>query len=47
MPPSLREDPVETVDIMPTVAAMLAVPLAPGFVDGHCLNGVAGVSCPR
>jgi hypothetical protein len=35
---------VETTDIMPTLAAWLGVPLAPGSVDGHCLASVA--SCP-
>ena len=47
MPPSLRDDPIETVDLMPTIAAMIGVPLAPGSVDGHCLGGVGGVACPR
>jgi hypothetical protein len=47
MTQSLREDPIETVDIMPTLAAMIGVPLAAGSVDGHCLSGVAGVACPR
>ena len=47
MAPSLRDDPIETVDLMPTVAAMIGVPLAPGAVDGHCLGGVGGVACPR
>jgi predicted AlkP superfamily pyrophosphatase or phosphodiesterase len=35
---------VETTDIMPTLAAWLGVPIAPGSVDGHCLTSVA--SCP-
>jgi predicted AlkP superfamily pyrophosphatase or phosphodiesterase len=47
MPASTREEPVETVDIMPTLAAMIGLPLAPGSVDGHCLGGVAGVACPQ
>jgi arylsulfatase A-like enzyme len=47
MTQSLRQDPIETVDVMPTLAAMIGVPLAPGSVDGHCLTGVAGVACPR
>jgi len=47
MAPSLRDDPIETVDLMPTVAAMIGVPLAPGAVDGHCLGGIGGVACPR
>jgi len=32
---------VETTDIMPTLAAWLGVPVAPGSVDGHCLGAVA------
>jgi arylsulfatase A-like enzyme len=47
MAPLAAERPADTVDIMPTLAAMLGVPLAPGSVDGHCLDGVAGVACPR
>ena len=39
---------VETVDIMPTLAALIGLPLAPGSVDGRCLDLVAGpeTSCP-
>jgi predicted AlkP superfamily pyrophosphatase or phosphodiesterase len=45
MAPSSPEQPIETVDIMPTVAAMLGVPLGPPAIDGHCLDGVPGVVC--
>jgi hypothetical protein len=38
---------IETADIMPTIAAMIGVPLAPGSVDGRCLGQVNGVACPR
>jgi arylsulfatase A-like enzyme len=40
---------VETVDIMPSLAALIGLPLAPGSVDGRCLDLVAGpeTSCPR
>ena len=31
--------PADTVDIMPTLAALIELPLAPGSVDGHCLDG--------
>jgi predicted AlkP superfamily pyrophosphatase or phosphodiesterase len=44
MPASTRDDPVETVDIMPTIAAMIG--LSPGRVDGKCLANVPGVACP-
>jgi predicted AlkP superfamily pyrophosphatase or phosphodiesterase len=39
--------PADTVDIMPTLAAMIGLPLAPGSVDGNCLGGVPGAVCPR
>jgi predicted AlkP superfamily pyrophosphatase or phosphodiesterase len=40
---------VETVDIMPTLAALIGLPLAPGSVDGRCLDLIAGpaTSCPN
>ena len=31
--------PADTVDIMPTLAALIELPLAAGSVDGHCLEG--------
>ena len=38
--------PVDTVDIMPTLAALIELPLAPGSVDGHCLEGTPAF-CPQ
>jgi alkaline phosphatase len=41
--------PVETVDIMPTLASLIGFPLAAAEIDGHCLSldpGPAG-NCPR
>ena len=40
---------VETVDIMPTLAGLIGLPLAPGSVDGRCLDLDAGpgTTCPR
>jgi predicted AlkP superfamily pyrophosphatase or phosphodiesterase len=38
--------PVQTVDLMPTLAALIEVPVAPGSVDGHCLEGTPAF-CPR
>ena len=38
--------PAETVDIMPTLAALIELPLAPGSVDGHCLEGTPAF-CPQ
>ncbi|WP_037552709.1 alkaline phosphatase family protein [Sphingomonas sp. URHD0057] len=40
-----RDEPIETVDIMPTLAAMIGLPLAQQSVDGRCLP-VPGVACP-
>ncbi len=40
---------VETVDIMPTLAGLIGLPLAPGSVDGRCLDLIVGpgTSCPN
>ena len=39
---------VETVDIMPSLAALIGFALAPGEVDGRCLDldGGPGSTCP-
>jgi len=37
---------VETVDIMPTLAALIDLPLAAGSINGHCLDGTPAL-CPR
>nr|WP_283938427.1 alkaline phosphatase family protein [Sphingomonas alba] len=44
--PAAPEQPVETVDIMPTLAAMIGLPVAKGSIDGKCL-AAAGARCPR
>jgi predicted AlkP superfamily pyrophosphatase or phosphodiesterase len=44
-----REDRPEsamTVEIMPTLAAMIGVPIGRGEVDGRCLR-IASIACPR
>jgi hypothetical protein len=42
-----RDDPVETADIMPTLAAMLGgLPVDPAAIDGRCLSGIPGIVCP-
>jgi predicted AlkP superfamily pyrophosphatase or phosphodiesterase len=35
---------VETVDIMPTLAGLLGLPLAPGSIDGRCLDIIEGAA---
>lgn len=44
---SERTEAVDTADIMPTLAAMIGLPLGPGEMEGRCLHGVAGVTCPK
>jgi hypothetical protein len=41
-----RNDSVETVDIMPTLAAVIGLTVDQKSIDGECLNGVSGVNCP-
>ena len=38
--------PAETVDIMPTLAALIELPVAAGSVDGRCLEGTPAF-CPQ
>ncbi len=47
MPAANRNDSIETVDIMPTLAAMLGLPVDPVSIDGGCLTGIEGVACPQ
>lgn len=35
----------DTVDIMPTLAAEIGLPLQPGSIDGHCLGEVPSAHC--
>lgn len=44
MAPAARAEPVEVIDIMPTLAAMLRLPLG-GTLDGKCLAGISGADC--
>lgn len=48
MTPFEQPQPVETVDILPTLAGLIRLPIAPGSVDGRCLDLAAGAetSCP-
>ena len=47
MRPQASNSAIETIDIMPTLAAMVGLPVQRGSIDGHCLRDVAGTSCPR
>jgi arylsulfatase A-like enzyme len=40
------ERSAETTDIMPTLAAMIGLPVNPRSIDGHCLAVVPDVACP-
>jgi len=40
------EHSVDTVDIMPTLASQIGLPVQPGSIDGHCLSDVPGTQCP-
>ena len=40
-----RAEAADTADIMPTVAAMIGLPVPEGSIDGRCLQAVAGVRC--
>jgi predicted AlkP superfamily pyrophosphatase or phosphodiesterase len=40
------EQAVDTTDIMPTLAALIGLPVVPGSVDGKCLDGIATITCP-
>jgi predicted AlkP superfamily pyrophosphatase or phosphodiesterase len=46
MPATPRNEAIGTVDIMPTLAAMLGIPFEPSTIDGKCLPGISGVACP-
>jgi predicted AlkP superfamily pyrophosphatase or phosphodiesterase len=45
MAPSNRQEAVDTTDIMPTLAAMIGIPVDTNSIDGRCL-GIQGVACP-
>jgi predicted AlkP superfamily pyrophosphatase or phosphodiesterase len=42
---SAIDTPIDTVDIMPTLAATIGLDVAPGSIDGHCLTAVAADLC--
>ncbi len=44
---SMRDEAIDTVDIMPTLAAMLALPIDKSKIDGKCLPNVTDIVCPQ
>lgn len=44
--PAASEEEIETVDIMPTLAALLGIELTPAMADGKCVPAFAKVACP-
>jgi predicted AlkP superfamily pyrophosphatase or phosphodiesterase len=42
-----RSEAVGTIDILPTLGAMIGLAVPFDSVDGKCLEGAAGVRCPR
>ncbi len=43
----MRDEAIDTVDIMPTLAAMLALPIDKSKIDGKCLPNVTDIVCPQ
>jgi hypothetical protein len=41
------DTPVDTVGIMPTLAAWVGYPVQPGSIDGKCISGISGLTCPQ
>jgi predicted AlkP superfamily pyrophosphatase or phosphodiesterase len=46
MSQALRNDSIETVDIMPTLAAAIGLAIDQKAIDGKCLDGVSAINCP-
>ncbi|MFN3943769.1 MAG: alkaline phosphatase family protein [Allosphingosinicella sp.] len=46
MAPSDRAEAIETADILPTLAALVRLPIAPGTIDGRCRD-IGEARCPR
>ena len=46
MPATARSEHISTVDIMPTLAAMLGLAVDASSIDGTCLSGISGIACP-
>ena len=46
MPERPNEQSIAVADIMPTLAAMLSLPIDSRKIDGKCLLGIEGIACP-
>jgi predicted AlkP superfamily pyrophosphatase or phosphodiesterase len=46
MAPQDREEAVDTSNIMPTIAAMMGIPVGSGAIDGRCIAGIGAIVCP-
>ena len=44
--PIASDAAIETIDIAPTLAAWIGLPIQTGAMDGTCLAVVSGISCP-
>ena len=44
--PNDRPEAIETVDIMPTLAAMIGLAIDAAKIDGHCLASAGVAACP-
>ena len=47
MTASNRNQAIETIDIMPTLAAMIGLTVPAAEIDGKCLADVPGATCPK
>jgi arylsulfatase A-like enzyme len=47
MAATTHPEPIETTDIMPTLAATIGVPVDASTIDGRCLPAVTGAACPN
>jgi len=45
MTPADIPEAIETVDIMPTLAASIGLSVDARSIDGECLKAVQGISC--
>ena len=45
-PASASAEAIETIDLMPTLAAMIGLPLDPPAVEAKCLTGIWRTACP-